>query len=60
MTYLAVALLVIWTVLTAQTLVNLFVFRELNPTEPSGPPQSWPMVSIRRSGFSLRVRSGQR
>ncbi len=42
----AIILLAIWTLLTVQTLVNLFVFRELKPTEPSGLPQSWPMVSI--------------
>ena len=46
MTYLTLALFVSWGLLTVQTIVNLFVFRSLNPVEPSGPPENWPMVSI--------------
>jgi len=46
MTYLAAALLLIWLLLAAQTLVNLMVFRELDRASPGGSPDSWPMVSI--------------
>jgi len=46
MSYLAVVLLVIWTLLTVQTVVNLMVFPSLSPKDPPGPPESWPMVSI--------------
>ena len=46
MTYFALALFVFWGLLLAQTVVNLLVFHELRPTDPPGPRQSWPMVSI--------------
>jgi chlorobactene glucosyltransferase len=46
MTYVFVGLLVAWTVLTAQTLVNLAVFRPLRPADPPGPRRAWPTVSI--------------
>ena len=46
MSYLAIVLLVIWTLLTVQTLVNLMAFPRLSPKDPPGHRESWPMVSI--------------
>jgi glycosyltransferase involved in cell wall biosynthesis len=46
MTYFAFALFLVWTLLALQVIINLLVFPELDPTDPSGPPETWPMVSI--------------
>ena len=46
MTYLTLLLFVSWGLLTIQTIVNSFAFRRLQPTDPFGPREDWPMVSI--------------
>jgi chlorobactene glucosyltransferase len=46
MTYLALALLLAWSLLVLQMVINLASFRQLPPMDPSGSPEEWPMVSI--------------